>query len=116
MGAQMMSGNDKQKEWIGYKDKDIHHIPFPYPWELKEKGDEFLRKSIEKLVSQGIDLDIQDVNKSAKYMSDMVTLTGQSKTPTFSFDDFVVADFDVSEFLAALKEYPQIRQRLGIKE
>ncbi len=65
---------------------------------------------------QGIDLDIQDVNKSAKYMSDMVTLTGQTKTPTFSFDDFVVADFDVSEFLAALKESPQIRQRLGIKE
>jgi hypothetical protein len=46
----------------------------------------------------------------------MVTLTGQTKTPTFSFDDFVVADFDVSEFLAALKKSPQIRQRLGIKE
>ena len=65
---------------------------------------------------QGIDLDIQDVNKSEKYMGDMVTLTGQTKTPTFSFDDFVVADFDVSEFLAALKKSPQIRQRLGIKE
>jgi len=57
MGAQMMSGDEIQKEWIGYKDKDIHHIPFPYPWELKEKGNEFLSKSIEKIVSQGIDLD-----------------------------------------------------------
>ena len=56
MGAQMMSGNDKQKEWIGYKDKDIHHIPFPYPWEVNGNGDKFLLESIEKLVSQGIDL------------------------------------------------------------
>ncbi len=36
MGAQMMSGNKKQKEWIGYEDKNIHHIKFPYPWELKK--------------------------------------------------------------------------------
>ena len=32
MGAQMMSGNLKQKEWIGYHDKDIHHLSFPYLW------------------------------------------------------------------------------------
>ncbi len=56
MGAQMMSGNEKQKEWIGYKDKDIHHIPFPYPWKVKGDGDKFLLKNIEKLVSQGLDL------------------------------------------------------------
>ena len=29
MGAQMMSGNINQKKWIGYEDKDIHHLPFP---------------------------------------------------------------------------------------
>lgn len=66
--------------------------------------------------TQGVDLDIRDVNKSTKYMSDMVTLTGQNKTPTFSFDDFVVADFDVKEFLAALKESPKIHERLGFKD
>ncbi len=50
MAAQMMSGNKKQKEWIGYQDKNIHHIPFPYPW-LVKKGDEekFLMKSINDL-------------------------------------------------------------------
>lgn len=32
MGAQMMSNNIKQKEWIGYLDPNIYHLPFPYPW------------------------------------------------------------------------------------
>ncbi len=50
MGAQMMSGNEKQKEWIGYKDKNIHHIDFPYPWELNNiSPKDFLRKSLDKL-------------------------------------------------------------------
>ena len=50
MGAQMMSGNNKQKEWIGYKDKNIHHIKFPYPWELDNiTPKEFLNKSLKSL-------------------------------------------------------------------
>lgn len=32
MGAQMMSYNPAQKEWIGYLDPNIFHLPFPYPW------------------------------------------------------------------------------------
>lgn len=32
MGAQMMSYNPQQKEWIGYQDPNIFHMPFPYPW------------------------------------------------------------------------------------
>mgnify|MGYP000911211981 FL=1 len=50
MASQMMSGNDKQKEWIGYHDKDIHHIAFPYPWLINEKNQEkFLEESLNKL-------------------------------------------------------------------
>ena len=50
MGAQMMSGNIKQKEWIGYKDKNIFHLPFPYPWKVNEVNSEkFLIKSLSKL-------------------------------------------------------------------
>ena len=50
MAAQMMSGNKKQKEWIGYHDKDIHHIAFPYPWLITSGNEEeFLEKSIRKL-------------------------------------------------------------------
>jgi len=50
MASQMMSGNKKQKEWIGYHDKNIHHLPFPYPWLVNEKESEkFLEKSLNKL-------------------------------------------------------------------
>lgn len=50
MGAQMMSGNKKQKEWIGYEDKNIHHINFPYPWELENISPKnFLHQSLKKL-------------------------------------------------------------------
>jgi len=50
MAAQMMSGNLKQKKWIGFHDKDIHHIPFPYPWLIKDGNEEeFLKLSIRNL-------------------------------------------------------------------
>src|SRR5437879_13138805 len=32
LGAQMLSHNPAQKEWIGYLDPNIYHLPFPYPW------------------------------------------------------------------------------------
>lgn len=57
LGAQMMSSNLVQREWIGYQDADIHHIPFPYPWELNGCSPEsFLEESLLKLDSEGIDL------------------------------------------------------------
>ena len=55
MGAQMMSGNIKQKEWIGYQDPNIYHLPFPYPWILKNnESEKFLidsLKNIEKKIN-----------------------------------------------------------------
>lgn len=41
MGSQMMSGNDDQKKWIGYHDPNIHHINFPYPWDVDESNIKF---------------------------------------------------------------------------
>ena len=56
MGAQMMSGNAKQKEWIGYDDRDIHHLSFPYPWALHgESGESFFLKNIDALIKTGVD-------------------------------------------------------------
>jgi len=55
MGAQMMSGNIEQKAWVGYEDKDIHHLSFPYPWVLNnESGESFFLKSIDVLIDKGI--------------------------------------------------------------
>ena len=53
LGSQMMSGNKKQKDWIGYHDKDIHHIPFPYPWDIKnDNGEKLLLNSLKKLAKK----------------------------------------------------------------
>ena len=57
LGAQMMSGNPSQKEWIGYHDPNIYHIPFPYPWALNGKtGGEFLEIGLNNLRKSGVDL------------------------------------------------------------
>ena len=32
MGAEMLKGNPSQSAWIGYRDPNMHHLPFPYPW------------------------------------------------------------------------------------
>ena len=54
MGAQMMCGNPDQKEWIGYLDPNIHHLPFPYPWCLEIQADPvaFFYSQIEKLLAE----------------------------------------------------------------
>lgn len=51
MGAQMMTGNDNAKEWVGYQDPNIHHLKFPYPWEVDNPID-FFNREIEKLLHQ----------------------------------------------------------------
>lgn len=61
LGAQMMSSNLSQRDWIGYQDADIHHIPFPYPWALKgTTPEEFLSAGLKRLTDKGLDL-TQDV-------------------------------------------------------
>ena len=52
LGAQMMSANPKQKEWVGYHDPNIYHIPFPYPWiaESQENPELFFERGINKLI------------------------------------------------------------------
>lgn len=55
MGAEMLKGDPKSSTWIGYKDPNIYHLPFPYPWSrnqaLNENYDwaEHFRKDIENL-------------------------------------------------------------------
>ena len=58
MGAQFLSSNEEQKEWIGFKDPNIHHIPFPYPWVLGGASvEEFLSNGLKKLLDSGVDFD-----------------------------------------------------------
>lgn len=57
MGAQMMSSNLVQREWIGFQDPDIHHIPFPYPWtDLPSSPEAFLFDQLKVLEQSGLDI------------------------------------------------------------
>jgi len=81
-----------------------------------KSGCPWCREALSFFNSQGVDLDVRDVSQNAKDMDAMVAVSGQTKTPTLEFEDFMVADFDVDEFLAELSEFPEIRQKLGISE
>jgi 4-aminobutyrate aminotransferase-like enzyme len=54
LGAQMMSWDSRQKEWIGYHDPNIHHIPFPYPWrkDAVARPTKYFRENLEKFLSE----------------------------------------------------------------
>jgi len=54
MGAQMMSGSIKNKEWIGFLDPNIFHLQFPYPWISEVVADPvaFFKKIIKKLLDE----------------------------------------------------------------
>jgi 4-aminobutyrate aminotransferase / (S)-3-amino-2-methylpropionate transaminase / 5-aminovalerate transaminase len=57
LGAQQLSDNTKQRDWIFSPDLDIHFLPFPYPWEVSEEsGREFFLESLERLESSGVNL------------------------------------------------------------
>jgi 4-aminobutyrate aminotransferase-like enzyme len=57
MGAHMMSHHTIEDDWVGYRDPNIHHIPFPYPWTLGDmSGTDFLKASIDFLKQQGLDI------------------------------------------------------------
>ena len=60
MGAQMMSYNPQQKEWIGYLDPNIYHLPFPYPWREEAMKDPkgYLLRNMETLL-KGNDLTLE---------------------------------------------------------
>lgn len=63
---------------------------------------------------KNLDLDIKDVRGSAEGMAELEAISGQTKTPTLKHGDFVVADFDIGEFEAALAENPQAKAALGL--
>ena len=59
LGAQMLSGQDQDKQWIGYHDPNILHMPFPYPWDLENfngNGKELFNEHLSNLEEKGLDL------------------------------------------------------------
>ena len=48
MGSQMLAGNNQASKWIGFFDKNIHQVDFPYPWVKNFKKNNFFDESIKK--------------------------------------------------------------------
>ena len=88
------------------------HLPILYV----KSGCPWCREALSYFNSQGIDLDVRDVNDNAKDMDAMVYISGQTNAPTFEYEDFVVADFSIDEFLAELNDFPEVRQKLGLRD
>ena len=62
--------------------------------------------------AKGIDLEVIDVREEQKRMDELIEISGQSMTPTFKHGDFLVADFDLEEFEAALVQNPEAKKNL----
>ena len=62
--------------------------------------------------AKGIDLEVIHVREEPKRMNKLIEVSGQTMTPTFKHGDFVVADFDLEEFEAALEQNPEAKNNL----
>lgn len=64
----------------------------------------------------GVEVKVEDVHSDKGAMQRMVEISSQSLTPTFEFNDFVVADFSTNEFIDELEQRPDIKADLGLGE
>ncbi len=81
-----------------------------------KSGCPWCREALQFFDDHGIAVEVKEVNEDDDAMRRMVEVSGQTKTPTFEFDDFVVADFNVDEFRAELDERPDIQIQLGLAD
>ncbi len=76
-------------------------------------GCPWCREAMSFFSQHGVAVEVRDVTASSQNMRRMTEISGQNKTPTFEFGEFIVADFDVQEFLDAMEQVPEIKQSLG---
>ena len=85
----------------------------PSPILYVKRGCPWCREALAFFSQHGVELEIKDVLESKASMQRMVEVSGQSKTPTLEFGEFVVADFSVDELLDELEQVPEIKRQLG---
>lgn len=81
-----------------------------------KSGCPWCREALQFFDDHGIAVEVKDVTEDDDAMQNMVSISGQTKTPTFELEDFVVADFDVDEFRAELDENPEVQIKLGLAD
>jgi len=78
-----------------------------------KSGCPWCREAMSFFSQHGVEVSIRDVTRNKQDMQRMVEVSGQSMTPTFEYDEFVVADFSVEEFLDQLEQVPETKKELG---
>ncbi len=79
-----------------------------------KEGCPYCTEALTYFENHGVDLDIREVRNNKRYYDEMVEISGQTKSPTFVYEEFMVADFDVDEFIADLAQAPEIMKALGL--
>ncbi len=82
-GSQLLSDNSEQSNWIKFKNKEIYHLRFPYPWTLKK----YNKTSLEIL-----DEDLRNLSKKiniSKKISGIVLETFQGWGALFYPKEYV---------------------------
>lgn len=77
-------------------------------------GCPYCHAALEYFKEHNVDLEIHNVRENPKDMQKLVDVSGQHRTPTFIYGDFIVKDFDIDEFKAALEQAPKIKKELGL--
>ncbi len=59
-GAAQISGTGTQRQWMGFQDLNVFHLPFPYPWDdqgnpVNEDGRVRFERDLQRLREQGVD-------------------------------------------------------------
>ena len=49
LGSQMLSGKNKDSSWVGYYDKYMNQIEFPYPWVNGSEKKNFFINSLKRV-------------------------------------------------------------------
>ena len=86
----------------------------PKPILYIKPGCPWCSQALDFFAAQGLALDVRDVIASKADMEHMLKISEQTRTPTFEYGSFVVADFSVDEFLAKLAQAPAIQRELGL--
>ncbi|HVU38224.1 MAG TPA: glutaredoxin family protein [Opitutales bacterium] len=79
-----------------------------------KRGCPWCREALAYFSQHGVEVDVRDVNESKAAMQRMMEISGQTKTPTLEYGDFVVADFSVNELLDELAQVPEVKKELGL--
>ncbi|HLS27683.1 MAG TPA: glutaredoxin family protein [Opitutales bacterium] len=87
------------------KSRPILYIKTGCPW---------CTEALSYFKKENVALDVRNVLQDVEARQRMHEISGQTLTPTFEYGDFVVADFDVGEFKAAVNKRPDIKKELGL--